>query len=220
MSLTSDRNTPWQEAELVPVPVAAATKIYAGSLVCANAAGYAVPGSVSPTLTYLGRAERMVDNSAGANGALTVIVRRKKAFLWTNCAVDTITQASVGLPCYVYDDGTVAATSANNARSLAGIVLSIESDGVWVDDLPNDHTLYAAATLDYPSIAAGASADLTIALPGAALGDTVALGLPAAPAAGLLFMAFVSAANTVTVRAMNITAAAVDAASASYAVSI
>ena len=48
------------------------------------------------------------------------------------------------------------------------------------------------------------------------MNDAVSLGLPAAPAAGLLFNAFVSAANTVTVRASNITAAPVDAASATY----
>lgn len=76
------------------------------------------------------------------------------------------------------------------------------------------------ATLDFASIAAAASADLTVSVPGAAVGDTVAIGLPAAPAAGLVFFGFVSAANVVTVRAMNITAAAVDAASATYRVSV
>lgn len=76
----------------------------------------------------------------------------------------------------------------------------------------------ATATLDFPSIAAGAQADLTITLTGAATGDSVFLGLPAAPAAGLVFNAFVSAANTVTIRASNITASPVDAASVDYRV--
>lgn len=74
----------------------------------------------------------------------------------------------------------------------------------------------ATATLDFPSIAANAKADLTITVTGAAVGDAVFLGLPAAPAAGLVFNAFVSAANTVTVRASNTSAAPVDAASATY----
>jgi hypothetical protein len=76
--------------------------------------------------------------------------------------------------------------------------------------------LSASATLDFGSIAAAASADLTITVTGAATGNTVILGLPAAPTAGIIFQGFVSAANTVTVRATNITGAPVDPASASY----
>jgi hypothetical protein len=80
--------------------------------------------------------------------------------------------------------------------------------------------LTASAALNFPSISAVSQADLTITVTGAALNDEVALGLPAAPAAGLVFNAFVSAANTVTIRASNITASAVDAASATYAVTV
>ncbi len=78
-----------------------------------------------------------------------------------------------------------------------------------------------AATLDFGSIAAGDQADLTITVTGAAVGDSVFLGLPAAPAAGLAWNAFVSAADTVTVRASNINlVTAVDPASAAYRVTI
>lgn len=76
--------------------------------------------------------------------------------------------------------------------------------------------LTATATLDFASIATTASADLTITVTGAAVGDAVAIGLPAAPAAGLVFFGFVSAADTVTIRAMNITGTGVDAASGTY----
>lgn len=74
----------------------------------------------------------------------------------------------------------------------------------------------AVATLDFPSIASQAKADLTIVVNGAAVGDAVFLGLPVAPAAGLVFNAFVSAANTVTVRASNTSSGSVDAAAAVY----
>ena len=76
----------------------------------------------------------------------------------------------------------------------------------------------ATASLDFPSIAAGAQATLTITLTGAVVNDSIMLGLPAAPAAGIVFNAYVSAADTVTVRASNISASAVDAASATYRV--
>lgn len=73
--------------------------------------------------------------------------------------------------------------------------------------------LTATAALDFPSIAAAASADLTISVPGVTVNSSVSLGLPAAPTAGLIYQAFVSAADVITVRATNITAAAVDAVS-------
>jgi hypothetical protein len=78
--------------------------------------------------------------------------------------------------------------------------------------------LSASASLDFTSIGAAAQASLTITVTGAAVGDEVVLALPAAPAAGLVFNAFVSAANTVTIRASNITASSVDPAAATYGV--
>lgn len=214
MSLTTDRNTQMSDGELISVPMAA-IKIFAGGLVAANAAGYGTPGAVATTLTYLGRAEETVDNTGLAAGANSVLVRRGKAFKWANSGADAVTQASLGKLCYIVDDLTVALTNGNGTRSPAGIVLSVDSDGVLVGEA--DHAnLTATAALDFASIAAAASADLTVAVAGAAVGDAVSLGLPAAPTAGLVFQGFVSAANTVTVRATNITAGAVDAASATY----
>ena len=70
----------------------------------------------------------------------------------------------------------------------------------------------ATAALDFGSIAAGASEDLTITVTGAtdSAACAVALRLPTAPTAGIIYQAFVSAANTVTVRATNITLISVD----------
>jgi len=131
MPLTADRNTQMKDGELIAVPIAAAKKIFAGSLVAANATGYATPGAVADTLTYLGRSEETVDNM-GADGALSVLVRRGKAFKFANSAADAVTQASMGKVCYIEDDQTVSATSATGARSAAGIVIGVETDGVWV----------------------------------------------------------------------------------------
>jgi hypothetical protein len=131
-ALTQDRNTPMKDGELIPFAVAAAAKIYAGSLVVANANGYAAPGSAAVGLTALGRAEEQVDNTAGANGAKSVNVRRGKAFKFTNHGADLVTQAEVGKTCYIVDDQTVAKTDGTATRSAAGKVLAVEADGVWV----------------------------------------------------------------------------------------
>jgi hypothetical protein len=76
--------------------------------------------------------------------------------------------------------------------------------------------LSGSASLNFGSIGAAAQADLTITITGAAVGDEVIMALPAAPTAGLIFNAFVSAADTVTVRASNITAAPIDPAAATF----
>ena len=56
-ALTKDRNTKRRDAKVFSDPVAATTKIYAGSLVCINASGYAVPGSTSTALKARGVAQ-------------------------------------------------------------------------------------------------------------------------------------------------------------------
>lgn len=132
MALAQDRNTQMKDGEEIAVLVAAGAVIYAGALVVANAAGYAAPGSVATTHTYLGRAEERVDNTGGANGAKSVRVRRGKAFLFKNHGADLVTQASIGKVCYIVDDETVALTTGGATRSAAGIVQAVDASGVWV----------------------------------------------------------------------------------------
>ncbi|MDP2548489.1 hypothetical protein [Oceanobacter sp. 4_MG-2023] len=133
MALTKDRNTPMQDAEIISVPVAAGVECFAGGLAAATATGYATPGETATTLTYLGRFEEYVDNSSGSAGDVSVVIRRGKAFKWKNSATDAVTQASLGQACYIVDDETVAKTNGTTTRSAAGIVVAIESDGVWVE---------------------------------------------------------------------------------------
>ena len=128
----AERNTESRSGELLAVPVAASTKLEAGKLVCANATGYGVEGSEATTLTALGRAEKTVDNSSGADGALTAEVKRG-VFKFKNSATDAVTQASLGKTVYIEDDETVSKTDNSSARSAAGKCLGVDSDGVWVE---------------------------------------------------------------------------------------
>jgi hypothetical protein len=129
---TADRNTPYKDGEIVAVPVEANTVIRAGVIVCAGADGNAVEGSTATTLTYLGRSEASVDNTGGAAGAVTVQVRRGLLFQWANSTDDPVTQASLGKLCYVEDNQTVALTNGTNTRSVAGTVMGLDANGVWV----------------------------------------------------------------------------------------
>lgn len=131
MALSADRNTEMKGAELLPFPMAASTKVYAGGIVATDG-GYAKNGQAGTTLKYQGRAEETVDNSAGANGDKTVMVRRGKAFKWKNSAGDPVAQADVGNVCYIEDDETIAKTDGTGTLSACGTILAVESDGVWV----------------------------------------------------------------------------------------
>ncbi|MBH2032398.1 MAG: hypothetical protein I8H73_06055 [Pseudomonadales bacterium] len=130
-ALNRDRNTPQKVAGIIPVPAAANAKVFAGAIVVANATGFAAPGSTATGLTYLGRAEESVDNTGGANGALSVQVRRLSAFKWANDG--SITQAHQGKTAYIVDDQTLAATDGTGTRSAAGRIVGIDADGVWIE---------------------------------------------------------------------------------------
>lgn len=79
--------------------------------------------------------------------------------------------------------------------------------------------LSGSATLDFGSTSAQTSADLTIAVTGAADGDAVYVGVPNASVnANSSYTAWVSAANTVTVRFNNYSSGSIDPASGSFKV--
>lgn len=134
MQLTRDRNTPLREGELIPIPVAAAANIHAGALLAMNAFGYAQPATNVAGVIAAGRAEAAIDNTAGADGAETVLVRRG-VFKFANDATLPVTQAQVLQNCYIRDDQTVRAfdPGAGAPNPVAGKVLGVESDGVWVE---------------------------------------------------------------------------------------
>lgn len=131
-ALTQDRNTPRTEGDIRQGGVAASTLIYAGALVMRNAAGYIVKGQTATGLVGVGRAEERVDNSGGANGALTVNFRPGCYRYANSAAADEITIADIGAKCFAVDDQTVAKTDGTSTRSPAGIIEDVDAQGVWV----------------------------------------------------------------------------------------
>lgn len=112
--------------------------------------------------------------------------------------------------------GLWSSTNTYAGTNTTTRLASLTTDWSW-----NAQELRAAAALNFASMTTLTSAsDLTITVPGAAVNDVVTLGLPAAPTAGIVFTAFVSAADTVTVRAFNVTSGTIDPASATYAVKV
>lgn len=108
----------------------AATKILAGTIVMIDA-GYAAPGATATSKIAAGLADETVDNTAGAAGALTIRVK-PGVFKFVNLAADPVVAAGVGTDCYIADNQSVAATTGGATRSRAGVVVQLDSDGVWV----------------------------------------------------------------------------------------
>ncbi|PKM31737.1 MAG: hypothetical protein CVV07_01085 [Gammaproteobacteria bacterium HGW-Gammaproteobacteria-11] len=131
-ALTQDRNTNRRDGVQFNDPVAAATRIFTGSIVCLNAAGNAVPGSTSATLTARGVAQEHVDNRDGAAGDKSVESRRGTFHFANSASADEITRADIGELAYIVDDQTVAKTDATSTRSVAGTIDDVDSAGVWV----------------------------------------------------------------------------------------
>ena len=112
--------------------VAASVKIFAGALLMLNAAGYVTKGATATGSFGIGRAEARADNSAGANGAITVSWCGGVFRFANSSAGDMITNARAGKLCTIVDDQTVAKTDGTATRSRAGIVDAVEANGVWV----------------------------------------------------------------------------------------
>lgn len=136
-ALSADRTTPNRSARELSLPVAAATRIFAGAMVAVftsgGSAGNATRGATGTTLRGVGVAIEEADNSAGAAGALRVKVRRGCWQFANSAAGDLVTTADIGADCFIVDDQTVAKTNGTNTRSVAGKVVDVDAAGVWVD---------------------------------------------------------------------------------------
>lgn len=139
-ALTTDRHTNERTNNTYAFPIQANTLCYGGGLATLTATGYVRPGTVdgsSPTCVPVGRFRRRYNNLTGADPMMdmtTAAVAQVEigVYRWENSAADPVTVASLHKVCYVLDDCTVAATSATNTRGPAGIVMDIDSMGIWV----------------------------------------------------------------------------------------
>jgi hypothetical protein len=127
-------DTPEREGAFVVMPVAAATTLYAGTLIARDGSGNAVAASATAGLTVVGRAENDVNNSAGAAGDLTIVVKRG-VFRFANSGTAAVDADDEGKWCYVEDNTTVCETAT--LRVPAGRVVDVDADGVWIDTRDN-----------------------------------------------------------------------------------
>ena len=127
--LTRDRATPYREGIEIEYPVAANTKIYAGSLVCISAAGYAVPAADTSGYRFAGVALEQVDNSEGGKS----VRLRRGAGVFEFDAV-SISQDMVGAAMYAADDHTFDdAAGPTNDIKVGLLVKYVSATKGWID---------------------------------------------------------------------------------------
>jgi hypothetical protein len=126
-ALTGPRNTK-AKASFSPLafPQKGSTVLYTGALAALDA-GYLAPGRTATGLTGAGRVKKTSVNAGGADGAVTAEVE-SGIFRWANG--DAIVQADVGKLAYIVDDQTVS--KGATGKSIAGLILEVDSLGVWV----------------------------------------------------------------------------------------
>lgn len=101
------------------VPMATTFKVFSGGLVMLNATGFGKPAAAgTASLVVAGIAETQVDNAAGADGDLEVIVESDVIVGMVNDGTNPCTQATVGQLVYAVDDQTVASTNAGSAPAV------------------------------------------------------------------------------------------------------
>jgi hypothetical protein len=133
--LAADKAIEYTEGVEVPFPVINADIIYGGGLTCVNAAGYALPGSDTAGLIFVGVALERVDNSSGSAGDKSVNCRRRGLFKLT--LGTAISQANVGDNVFLVDDQTVDVTGNTTHGIFCGIIAAyIDTTHAWVDIEP------------------------------------------------------------------------------------
>lgn len=113
-------------------PVKGGVRIFLGALVALSTTGYAQPAAAGVGLVARGVALQEVNNTDGSDGDVSVETEAGCFPFENSSSTDEITDADIGKLCYIVDDQTVAKTSNAGARSVAGLVVQVDSRGVWV----------------------------------------------------------------------------------------
>ena len=139
-ALTESKFLKTREGTIDRLDVAASATIYKGGLTSRDAAGNAVPTDTTDGTVFWGIALEEQDNSAGAAGAKTVLVKR-------GCEVFVVSSGlsvtNIGDATYATDDQTVSLTP--NTVPVGPITEYVSATSCWVA-LPVSPTLYDATS--------------------------------------------------------------------------
>ena len=132
-SATEGRNTKRRNLVLVSLLVDTGVTIVAGTMVAAlTATGEAVAGGAANSGNVIGVAETTVTG----DGVERVDARFGCFQFGNSASTDLIAAGDIGGVAYVVDNQTVAKTDDSGARNIAGAIVDVDADGVWVEIRP------------------------------------------------------------------------------------
>lgn len=158
MAVTANQLTKRQDGKKRSYPVEESTRIYQGTLVYVNAAGYACDVTATGVNAFVGIAIAEADNTSGADGAIEVEVYTEGDFELTG-TFNSITD--VGMPAYGDDNyAVVVALGSTSVRigrvvryvSATKAIIGIQPSGVGALEVAPLTTITpadAAGTPDY-----------------------------------------------------------------------
>jgi hypothetical protein len=158
MAATKSIDTPELSRDIVSLPIAANTTIFAGTLVAVDSNGRAVPAADTAGLRVIGRAEE--EKTCGATAGAESLLVKRGIFRFANSATDAVDANDLGKDAFVEDDATVSETGTTH-KVKAGRIVQVDSAGVWIDTdhasrVPSSDTLTA---LTFSATVTSAEAD-------------------------------------------------------------
>lgn len=196
-------------------PLAANAKVFKGALAVAVVAGasrgFYKQGAAAAGLVVVGRFAETVDNTGGADGAVSAEIhffRERHLLLMVNDGGTAVVAADREQPCFVLDDQTVTGAMSTNSR--AGIVYDVTTEGVWVEQGPASEpapkvqtgtATLVAGTKTVAGVALTANSKILLSrnTPGGAAGDLSAPAASRNTATGQFVINSASATDTSTV---------------------
>lgn len=180
---------------------------YNGSVYVYKDTSYAGYSNYAGDTYWWGATGLTVGNTTGAAAAVARLNSTGRMFIGGSTSPTAVIHLKAGTAAastapLKFTSGTNLTTPENGTVEYDGTNYFVTSGGVR-HTLAK--TLTATATLDFGSTAANSSTDLTITVTGAADGDSVIVTPPnGSVVANSIYTAWVSAANTVTVRFSNL----------------
>lgn len=126
-ALTKDKKMTQRDGKDFSFTLASGATGFRGSIVVL-ASGLANKGTAAVGLTPVGVAKAAF-NQAGGD---TTVAVETGIFLFANHGTRTCVAADIGTDAYIEDDQTVGNDSATNTLSVAGKIVDVTSDGVYV----------------------------------------------------------------------------------------
>lgn len=200
-----------------------------------SASGQLVFGSSTTAAALKQTAANTLSFDVGVTAAMTLTASGTALQLGTGYVFSPVNLGSAALPVYTFNGDNDTGIYSPGANQMSFTTSGTRQGGFAANgtfDLVGNATvagsisigggttitrvLSATGTLDFGSVASLATAELTITVTNAATGNSVSAGAPAAIEAGLIWSAYVSASNTVTIRVYNSTVSPIDPASATW----